>query len=133
MRRVAHAFGLAVTVVVLAGTAACAGGDSNYELRPTQECLREAGVAVDTTEIDVVARTTEGALHATFPGNEVTVSFGEDVEDAARAERAYRRFAPERLRPRLDHVLKRRRNAVLIWGVAPTPTDETRVLNCLSA
>lgn len=110
------------------------GGDPEYERDATRECLGAAGVRVDTRELDVVASTAAGgALHATFPGNEVTVSFGEDLEDAARTERAYRRFASAQVRPRLDHVLKRRRNAVMIWGVAPAPQDETRVINCLSA
>jgi hypothetical protein len=121
-------------VAAVAAAAGCMGGDSDYGLDPTRECLSGADVRVDTREIDVVASTAPGgALHATFPGNEVTVSFGGDVDDAARMERAYRRFANPSVRPRLDHVLKRRRNAVMIWGVAPAPADESRVVGCLSA
>jgi hypothetical protein len=123
-----------VALVAAAAAAGCGGGDSEYGLDPTRECLSSADVRIDTREIDVVASTAPGgALHATFPANEVTVSFGADADDAARMERAYRRFANPSLRPRLDHILKRRRNAVMIWGVAPAPADETRVVGCLSA
>lgn len=134
MRGAARQLGHVALVAAVAAAASCSGGDSDYGLDPTRECLSGAGVRVDTRDVDVLARTAAGgALHASFPGNEVTVSFADDVEGAARTERAYRRFANPRVRPRLDHVLKRRRNAVMIWGVAPAPADETRVIECLSA
>ena len=61
------------------------------------------------------------------------VAFGDSVDDAAATERAYRRFAPEQLRPHLADVLKRDRNAVMRWGVSPTAEHETAVRSCLSA
>jgi hypothetical protein len=129
MGRRARIFALAALLAVLA--AGCSGGDPDYRRDPTLECLRGQGVRVDTREIDLVASTAgAGALHAVFVGNEVTVSFGDDVEDAERVERAQRRFASPSVR--LEHVLKRRRNAVMLWGVSPAPADETRVVNCLS-
>lgn len=116
-------------VLVLAGC----GGDPSFDLGPTRACLRNAGVEVDTAGIGVVASTAQGgALHASFPGNEVTVAFGQDDEDADQTERAYRRFAPPRLRAKLPNVLKRRRNVVMLWGVSPSPQDEATVVGCLS-
>lgn len=132
MRRVVQLAGLVAAGGVLAGLAGC-GGDSTYAVAPTRACLRDAGVELDTARIDPVATTAlAGALHASFPGNEVTISFGRDAEEAEQLERAYRRFAPPRLRPVLADVLKRRRNTVMIWGVSPAPADETTVVDCLS-
>lgn len=132
MRRVVQVAGLALLAGLLLATAGC-GGDSAYELAPTRACLEDAGVAVDTTRVDVVASTAQsGALHASFPSNEVTVAFGEDVEDAEQTARAYQRFAPRRLRAKLPNILKRRRNVVMLWGVSPAPQDETTVVDCLS-
>lgn len=123
-----------LVVIPLLALAACGGGTQLYDRDATLVCLRSAGVRTDTRRIDLIASTAlAGALHAAFPGNEVTVSFGDSLEDAEQTERAYLRFAPVRLRPRLDHVLKRSRNAVMRWGVAPSAEDETAIRSCLTA
>lgn len=124
-------------LTVLALTAAlalasCGGGTDLYDRDATLACLRDADVPADTRQIDFIASTAlAGALHAQFPGNEVTVSFGDSLEDAEQTERAYRRFAPASLGPRLEHVLKRDGNAVMRWGVAPSASHETTVRSCL--
>ena len=121
-------------VGVLTLTACGGGGTDLYDRDATLDCLRGAGVRADTRKIDFVASTAlAGALHAAFPGNEVTVSFGDTLEDAEQTQRAYQRFAPSRLRPNLHHVLKRDRNAVMRWGVSPTARHETAIRSCLSA
>ena len=128
MRRQA---GLVLGLVALA--AACGGNaDEPYELNDTQACLRRERVRVTTKNVDFVASTAaRGALHAEFARNEVTVAFGDSEEDAARTERAYRRFAPKRLN--IDDVLRRDRNVVLLWGVAPSAEDAETISRCLTS
>ena len=124
---------LVVAFSLLALAAGCGGdADRPYELDATRACLRNARVPV-SMNVDFVASTAAGgALHAEFPKtkNEVTIAFGESEEDAARTERAYRRFAPKRLN--IDDVLRRDRNAVLLWGVAPNEQDAETISRCLT-
>ena len=122
---------LALTLVAL--VAACGGdADEHYKLEDTQACLRRERVPVSTKNVDFVASTAAGgALHAEFPKNEVTVAFGDSEEDAARTERAYRRFAPKRIN--INDVLRRDRNVVLLWGVAPSPEDAETISRCLNS
>ncbi len=103
-----------------------------YELPPTKACLEAADLPVSTRDVDFVASTAlGGALNARFPRprNEVTISFGESEADAARTERAYRNFAPKRLR--IDDVLRRDSNVVMLWAVGPTEKQSKTVSDCL--
>ena len=122
-----------VLALFAAAAAACGGNaDEPYELKDTHACLRKERVRVTTKNVDFVASTAAGgALHAEFARNEVTVAFGDSEEDAARTERAYRRFAPKRLN--IDDVLRRDRNVVLLWGVAPSPEDAETISRCLNS
>ena len=121
--------------LVLASLAAGCGGsaDEPYDLDATRACLRGERVPL-SRDVDFVASTAAGgALHAEFPKtkNEVTIAFGDSEEDAARTERAYRRFAPKRLN--ISDVLRRDRNVVLLWGVAPNEQDAETISRCLKS
>ena len=128
-----------VLLLLVASTAALAGcgGErppEEYVFDATLACLRQEVGRVSTADVDFVASTAlGGAVYVRFPGrtNEVTLSFGESEEDAARIEQAYRRFAPKRVR--IGDVLRRNRNVVLLWGVTPTEQQETTVGGCLRA
>ena len=124
---------LAALVVVLVASA-CGGArqPDTYKLAPTKTCLQEADVRVSTRAIDFVASTAlGGALNAKFRGNEVTLAFGDSPDAAERTERAYRRFAPDGLKPKIDDVLRRERNVVLLWAVAPSEEQRRTVVDCL--
>ena len=121
--------------LVLAAVAGGCGGDADkpYQLDATMACLRSERVPL-SRDVDFVASTAAGgALHAEFPRtkNEVTIAFGDSEEDAARTERAYRRFAPKRVN--IGDVLRRDRNVVLLWGVAPNAQDAETISRCLEA
>jgi hypothetical protein len=125
-----------VFVALLSAAAVAAGcggnGEDLYEIGPVRTCLRDVpGVRLSKAD-DVVSSTAlGGAVRARFPDNEVTVALGESLEDADQTERAYRRFAPRTLP--IDHVLKRDRNAVLLWTTTPSEADAAAVTRCLRA
>ena len=124
--------GLAVALVLLG--AACGREEEPrvYELRPTRACLEAANVRVTTRKIDFVASTAPGgAFTADFPENDVTISFGTSEADAARTERAYRNFAPKRIK--IDDVLRRDGNVVLLCAVGTNEEDSETVSDCLQS
>jgi hypothetical protein len=122
-------------LIVLSLLAGCGGDDEPelYTLEPTRACLTDEGVRVSDNESDFVASTAlGGSLRAQFPSDNVVVlSFGESLEDAARTEDAYRRFAPNRVA--LKDVLGRFRNVTMIWAFSPSQEDLKTVSDCLKA
>ena len=124
---------LAAAIVLL--VAGCGGDDEPelYTLEPTRGCLVERSVRVSPNTDDFVASTAlGGSLRAMFPSdNAVVLSFGESLEDAARIEEAYRRFAPRRVR--LENVLGRFRNVVMIWSFSPSGDELKAVSDCLTS
>ena len=125
----------AVVALLAALVAAGCGGErepESYKLAPTKACLEDANVRVSTRAVDFVASTAlGGALNAKFRHNEVTLAFGESGEDAERTESAYRTFAPKRLKRKIDDVLLRDRNVVLLWAVAPSQEQRETIEGCL--
>jgi hypothetical protein len=73
-----------------------------------------------------------GGLRTTATdGNVLTIAFALDEAGAASTERAYRRFAPAKLRPRMSDIMEAERNAVLVWTVSPTPEQLATAKSCL--
>ncbi len=124
-----------VGIALLAGALALGGCGREeepraYRLEPTRACLAETDVPVTTRNVDFVASTAlGGALKAKFPENQVTIAFGRSGADAERTERAYRNFAPKKLK--IDDVLRRDANVVLLWAVGPSERDAETVTDCL--
>jgi hypothetical protein len=103
---------------------------------PTAKCLRGKGFEVSTKDADlglVASTAANGGLRATPQGggNTLVLAFGADGKDAANLERAFRRFAPKKLRPHLGDVMSTKRNAVLLWTVSPRAEQQATVLACL--
>lgn len=127
--------GIPAALAILAAVllAAGCGGEAEpdfYRLEPTRSCLEEAGMEVTTEDLDFVASTaTAGALRAGVGENEVTVSFGEEEEEAVRTAQAYRDFADPTIA--IDHVLAREANAVLVWNAPPGDEERGPVHACL--
>jgi hypothetical protein len=115
--------------------AACGGAEpSAYKADPTATCLRKLGYRVTTIdrEVGVVAAAApNGGLRAFEPGNTVTIAFGENQDDALQIEGAFRRFAPKKLRPNIDDVMRVQKNAVLLWTVTPPEDEMNKVFGCL--
>lgn len=128
MRRVVALVAVALLV------AGCNSEPSVYKAEPTAKCLRGNGFRVTTEsgEIGVVAAAApNGGLRAFEPGNALTIAFGESSDDAFGIQRAFRRFAPESLRPKIDDVMRVQKNAVLLWTVTPPLDEMNKVFGCL--
>jgi hypothetical protein len=123
---------LALMLVLLA--AGCNTEPSTYKAQPTASCLRKLGyrVTTDPAKLGVVeAHAANGGLLAFHPGNAIRIAFGADEEDATGIEHGYRTFAPKKLRPHIDDVMRSQKNAVLLWTVTPPQDDMNRVFGCL--
>jgi hypothetical protein len=125
-----------VPLIVLASLlAACSSGEpSAYKAQPTAGCLGKLGYRVTTADqgVGVVAAAApNGGLRAFEPGNTVTIAFGANQDDALQIEGAFRRFAPKKLRPNIDDVMRVQKNAVLLWTVTPPEDEMNKVFGCL--
>ncbi len=82
--------------------------------------------------LDFVATTaTGGAFAARLGDNSVKVVFGETESGAEELQRAYERFAFENVKEGLPDVLRRDRNAVMLWAAHPADSDVELVVGCL--
>jgi hypothetical protein len=115
-------------VVVLAG---CAAGAPHYSSDETRACLTGLpGVRV-VDAVDFVASTAPaGAFTVRLADNQVTISFGNDTDEAERIAQAYRRFRGENIG--IDDVLRPDGNAVLLWKAHPENDDLAIVNDCLT-
>jgi hypothetical protein len=120
---------LVVSLALVAG--GCGSGSKTYSLAKTRECLEGKGVRIGGSPDFVAETATGGAFVANFPGNYVTISFGDTVDDAVGTEKGYERAAFANVREGLADVLKREQNAVLLWHEHPVTSDVTTVQNCL--
>ena len=105
-----------------------------YRVDGTADCLRKGGyrVRTDARKLGLVAASASGgALRAFEEGNTVTISFGASHTEAVNISNLYRRFAPKRLRPHIDDVMRVRKNAVLLWTITPPVEEENKVDDCL--
>ena len=120
---------LAVAVAVLA--TGC-GDEATYSRAKTRACLERNDVRIGG-KLDFVASTaTDGAFVAHLDdGNFATVLFGDNQNDAEELESAYQRFAFPNVKQGLPDVLRRDRNAVLLWHQHPSDEDLDRVTGCL--
>jgi len=107
---------------------------SVYKAEPTANCLRKDGyrVTTDPAKLGIVeANTANGGLLASKPGNALRIAFGANSDDALGIERAFRRFAPKKLRPHISDVMRTQKNAVLLWTVTPPVEEMNSVFACL--
>jgi hypothetical protein len=120
--------------LVLLGAGCSSGEPSAYKAESTAKCLRGQGyrVTTDPAKVGVIAANApNGGLRAFEPGNTLTVAFGANSDDALGIQRAFRRFAPKKLRPHIDDVMRTQKNAVLLWTVTPPPEEMDKVFGCL--
>jgi hypothetical protein len=115
--------------------AGCGSNATNvYHVDDTATCLRDAGyrVRTDSDKLGVVAAAAPlGSLRASEPGNNVTISFGNNHREALNISGLYRKFAPKKLRPHIDDVMEIQKNAVLLWIITPPSDEHAKVTGCL--
>jgi hypothetical protein len=126
---------LLILLVLAALAAGCNTEPSVYKAQSTAKCIHEKlgyRVTTDPSELGVVERTApNGGLIAFHPGNAVRVAFAENSDAAAGLERAYRVFAPRKLRPHITDVMRTNKNAVFLWTVTPPQEEIDAVFACL--
>ena len=114
--------------------AGCNSEPSTYKAQSTANCLRKDGYRVTTNpaKLGVVeGHAANGGLLAFHPGNAVRIAFGANDDDAIGIGHGYRRFAPKKLRPHIDDVMRTQKNAVLLWTVTPPQDEMNKVFGCL--
>jgi hypothetical protein len=127
--RLRHLLLFAVPLVVIAGCGG--GGGKTYDADTSRACMVERHFAVtDPPPDDLVAGAAEGGAYSViYPGQKVTVSFGNDRKGAERIVRAYQRFGSKNIS--LEDALKVRNNAVILFGAHPTDDDVSKIEACL--
>jgi hypothetical protein len=126
MRRVAL-----LPLVLIAFAAAGCGGSKSYTLEDTKACLEARGAQIGG-QLDFIASTAPGgAFVAGLGQNSVKVVFGETEGDAEQLELAYDRAAFSNVKAGLADVLRRQRNAVMLWREHPQDSDLALVTGCL--
>jgi len=120
-------------LVLLALGAAGCGGSTSYTLEKTRTCLTDRGVSIGPVpKADIVgASATGGSFAAALGDNSVKVVFGETEGDAEQIEGAYERFAFSNVKAGLADVLRRDKNAVMLWQKHPQDSDLSLVTGCL--
>ena len=124
--------GLAATLAFV--TTGCNSEPSVYKAESSAKCLRGKGydVTTETAKVGVVAAAApNGGLLAHEPGNALTIAFGANLDDALAIQRAFRRFAPKKLRPHISDVMRTQKNAVLLWTITPPQDEMNKVFACL--
>jgi hypothetical protein len=125
--------GLLLLPALALGALAGCGTPPSYEMAKTRDCLKDAGFTVTPPpKSDFVARSaTVGAFHAAFPSdaNAVTISFGDDAEDADQTSQGYVRFHAKNVG--VFDILEVEKNAVLLWKQHPTDVERSQVTDCL--
>jgi hypothetical protein len=113
----------------------CNSEPAVYKAGPTAKCLRDKlhyEVTTDPAQLGIVERNAaNGGLLAHHPGNAIRIAFGESSDAAAGLEHAFRVFAPEKLRPHINDVMRTNKNAVLLWTVTPPQEEVNAVYGCL--
>ena len=128
---------LALTISITAGlflTGCSSGEPSTFKAGPTATCLKGNGyrVTTDNTRVGVIAANApNGGLLAHEPGNALTIAFGENSDDAIQIAAALKEFAPKKLQPHINDVMRTQKNAVLLWTVTPPQDELNKVFACL--
>jgi hypothetical protein len=118
---------LAPVVVLAAGC----GGSTTYSLEKTRDCLEQKHMQIVPTPAEdfVPHQAGGGTFRVRFPGNLVTLAFGDDRDDAQQVVRGYQAFSGKNIG--LTDVLSAKHNAVILWGVHPKEEHVATIEGCL--
>jgi hypothetical protein len=125
----------AVLLLVAALAAGCNTEPSAYKPGPTGKCLHEKLhylVITDPARLGVVeGSAARGGLLVRHPGNAIRIAFGLNADDVPGIQSGFRRFAPLRLRPHINDVMRTNKNVVFLWTVTPPQEEINDVFGCL--
>ena len=123
---------LALAALAAAG---CNSEPSVYKASPTAKCVRDKlhyRVTTDPAKLGVVERNAaNGGLIAFHPGNAIRIAFAESSDASPGLEHGFRVFAPKKLRPHIEDVIRTNKNAVMLWTVTPPQEEVNAVYGCL--
>ena len=126
---------LSVLLLVAALADGCNTEPSAYKAEPTGKCLREKlhyVVITDPARLGVVeGHAARGGLLVHHPGNAIRIAFGQNTDDVPGIESGFRRFAPLKLRPHINDVMRTNKNVVFLWTVTPPQEEINAVYGCL--
>jgi hypothetical protein len=115
---------------VLAGCGSSSTKVTTFTLAPTRECARDHGHVLKPKKNDFIATTAAGgAFRLRFPHNEVTVLFGRNAKEGSALADGYRRFHAKNVG--IEDILRTNENAVMLWKLHPSDTDEAALTKCL--
>lgn len=123
---------IALLAIVAAGCGSGSTSTSVYSLAATKQCVEtKLGIhRFPGLGDDFVASTASGgALRVGLAANAVTILFGQNADEASNLADAYRRFHAKNVG--VEDVLQTQGNAVLLWQLHPSATDESKVEDCL--
>jgi hypothetical protein len=106
------------------------GGTKTYDADKTRSCLADLPGVKIRNKVDFVASTAlGGAFNVKLLGNQVTLVFGEDRNEAGRIVRAYQRFRGKNIG--ITDVLQANHNVVTLWEAHPSDTALQTIQDCL--
>jgi hypothetical protein len=123
---------IALLAVLAAGCGSGSTTTSVYTLAASKQCFEtKLGIhRFPALTDDFVASTASGgAVRVPLSDNAVTVLFGQGPDEASNLADAYRRFHAKNVG--VDDVLQTQGNAVLLWQIHPSATDDSKVKDCL--
>ena len=123
---------IALLAVLAAGCGSGSTSTSVYTLAASKQCFKtKLGIhRFPALSGDFVASTASGgAFRVRLSDNAVTVLFGQGPEEASNLADAYRRFHAKNVA--VEDVLQTQGNAVLLWQLHPSATDDSKVKDCL--
>ena len=127
--------GLITSITAGLFLAGCSAGDPwTFKAGPTATWLKGYGYSVTTDDAKVgvlAANAPNGGLLAKEPGNALTIAFAQDSDDAIKTAAAVKKFAPKKLQPHINDVMRTEKNAVLLWTVTPPQDELNKVFACL--
>ncbi len=131
MRRLPVIAAATLAAALLAGCGSSQSPETTiYSRAKTMACLEDAKAKIGG-QLDFVASTaTGGAFKAKLPGNDVTVVFGQTLDDADNIDQAYVHFHAQNVG--IADVLRQQGNAVMLWHQHPTDDELALVTGCLT-
>jgi hypothetical protein len=123
---------IALLAFVAAGCGSTSTDTSVYTLAATKQCFEtKLGIhRFPALGDDFVASTASGgAFRARVADNAVTILFGQNAEEASNLADAYRRFHAKNVG--VEDILRTQANAVFLWQLHPSASDESNVQSCL--
>ena len=123
---------IALLAFVAAGCGSGSTSTSVYTLAATKQCVgTKLGIhRFPALSNDFVASTASGGgLRVRLPDNAVTILFGQSADEASNLADAYRRFHAKNVG--VEDILRTQGNAVLLWQLHPSSTDDSKVGDCL--